>query len=44
MKVCIDTNFFISNINKEQDAEACKAIAYAIEQHEFVGGIGRPVN
>ncbi len=33
MKVCVDTNVFISILNKEADAPACKLIMNAIEQH-----------
>ncbi len=35
MKVCVDTNVFISIMNKEADANACKRIMRAIEQHEL---------
>ncbi len=33
MKVCVDTNVFISIMNKEADALACKRIMSAIERH-----------
>ncbi len=39
MKVCVDTNLFISIRNKEADAPACKRIVRAIERRDLVACI-----